>query len=76
MLDSSKILLQTAFPVSDRQSALINELNKNIIKTNSSIEMQNALFEKANVSSAKMAENVEQMRLYADDAYIKNVNKW
>ena len=62
--------------MSDRQSALISELNENITKTNSSIEMQNALFEKANVSSAKMAENVEKMRLYADEAYIKNVNKW
>ena len=62
--------------MSDRQSALISELNKSIIKTNSSIEMQNALFEKANVSSAKMAENVEKMCLYADEAYIKNVNKW
>lgn len=62
--------------MSDRQSALISELNENITKTNSSIEMQNALFEKANVSSAKMAENVEKMRLYADEAYIKKVNYW
>ncbi|MBE6664511.1 MAG: hypothetical protein E7602_08480 [Ruminococcaceae bacterium] len=60
--------------MSDRQSALISELNKNVEKTNSAIKMQNALLEKSNVSSAEMASNVERMRMYADDAYIKNSN--
>ena len=62
--------------MSDRQSALIKELNDNVSKTNSNMEMQNALLEKANVSSAQMAENVEKMRQYANEAYVKNVNKW
>lgn len=62
--------------MSDRQSALISELNKNVEKTNSAIKMQNALLEKSNVSSAEMASNVERMRMYADDAYIKNSNIW
>ncbi len=60
--------------MSDRQSALISELNENVEKTNSAIKMQNALLEKSNVSSAEMASNVERMRMYADDAYIKNSN--
>lgn len=65
--------------LSDKQSEISNELhivNERMEKTNLSIEMQNALLEKSNVSSAKMAENVEKMRTYADEAYIKNVNKW
>lgn len=62
--------------MSDNQAAFAKELNEKLAKTNSSLEMQKALLEKSSVSSAEMANNIEKMRLYADEAYIRNVNKW
>ncbi len=57
----------------DRLTYNVNELNNNQINN---AKIQNALLEKANVSSSQMAKNIEQMRKYADEAYIKNANKW
>ena len=62
--------------MSDNQAAFAKDLNEKLAKTNSSLEMQKALLEKSSVSSAEMANNIEKMRLYADEAYIRNVNKW
>ena len=62
--------------MSDRQSALMKELNESVSRTNSVVEMQNALLEKASVSSSEMAENIDRMRYYADQEYIRNANKW
>ena len=57
----------------DRLTYNVNELNNN---QQSNAKIQNALLEKANVSSSQMTKNIEQMRKYADEAYIKNANKW